>query len=123
MSLKPYYFILFIIFLSSSASAVLLLYYLNPELDPKIAFSLMSAALFLAGSSFLSLFLFFLKKIYYRGEVYLSTMSASIRQAILLVVGGVMMGLLYGLGLYETKLILMVWAALACLEIMIQALE
>lgn len=66
MTLKPYFFILLIIFLSSSASATLLLFYLNPEQDPHLAFSLMTVAVALAGSSFLSVFLFFLKKIYYR---------------------------------------------------------
>lgn len=123
MSLKPYFFILFIIFLSSTSSAALLLFYLNPELDTKLAFSLMTFALFLAGSSILSIILFFLKKIYYRGEVALSTMSASIRQSILLVIGWLMMGLLFALQIADNQLIAMVWAALACFEIMIQALE
>lgn len=123
MSLKPYFFILFIIFLSSSASAGLLLFYLNPELDPKLAFSLMTIALILTGSSFLSGFLFFCKKIYYRGDVTLSTMSASIRQSLLIMLGAVMMGILFALHIYESRLIMMVWAALACLEVMIQAVE
>lgn len=123
MSLKPYFFILFIIFLSSSASAGLLFFYLNPEQDPKLAFSLMTIALVLSGSSFLSVFLFFLKKIYYRGDVTLSTMSASIRQSLLIMLGAVMMIILYALHIYESRLIMMVWAAIACLEVMIQAVE
>lgn len=123
MSLKPYYFILLVIFLSSAASVILLYFYLNPELETVIAFSLMWSALFLAGSSFLSLFLFFLKKIYYRWEVYLATMSASIRQAIFIVIGCLFTAFLYGISLFERNLILMVWAAIGCLEIMIQAIE
>jgi hypothetical protein len=123
MSLKPYFFILLVIFLSSSASAGLLYFYLNPEQDPKLAFSLMAIALTLAGSSFLSVFLFFLKKIYYRWDVTLSTMSASIRQALLILFGSGMMAVLYALHIYESRLILMVWAAIACLEVMIQAVE
>lgn len=123
MSLKPYFFILFIIFLSSSSSVVLLVFYLNPELDTKLAFSLIGFALFLVGSSILSMFLFFLKKIYYRGEVTLSTMSASIRQSILITIGFLMMSLLFALQIHNNQLIAMVWAALACFEIMIQALE
>lgn len=66
------------------SSAALLLLYLNPELDTKMAFSLMGFALFLTGSSFLSLFLFFIKKLHYRGEVTLSTMNASIRQGMII---------------------------------------
>ena len=50
-------------------------------------------------------------------------MSASIRQAILLSIGILMMWVLYGLQITENKLIAMVWAALGCFEIMIQALE
>jgi hypothetical protein len=83
----------------------------------------MAIALTLAGSSFLSVFLFFLKKIYYRWDVTLSTMSASIRQALLIVFGAGMMAVLYALHIYESRLILMVWAAIACLEVMIQAVE
>jgi hypothetical protein len=123
MSLKPYFFILLIIFLSSSSSAALLLFYLNPELDMKIAFSLMAFALFLAGSSIMAMILFFCKKLYYRGEVTLSTMSASIRQGILFVIGGIMMALLFGLQIAESQLIAMLWAALMCVEIMFQAME
>jgi hypothetical protein len=123
MSLKPYFFILFIIFISSASSATLLLFYLNPELDTKVAFSLMAFALFLAGSSILAMVLFFLKKIYYRGEVTLSTMSASIRQGILIVIGIIMTALLFALRIAENQLIAMVWAAIACFEIMVQAIE
>jgi hypothetical protein len=64
-----------------------------------------------------------MKKIYYRGEVTFSTMNASIRQALLLTIGGLMMGLLWALQIYELNLVLMVWAAIGCLEIMIQTLE
>ena len=123
MSLKPYFFILLIIFLSSSTSAGLLLFYLNPELDPTLAFSLMGIAVLLAGSSFLAAFLFFFKKIYYRGDVTLSTMSASIRQGILIMLGVFMMTMLYAFHIFESRLIMMIWAAIACLEVMIQAVE
>ena len=67
--------------------------------------------------------LFFMKKIHYRGEVSLSTMSASIRQSIFIILGLIMTAVLYGLSIAEYRLILMVWAAIACLEIMVQAIE
>ncbi len=123
MSLKPYYFILLLIFTSSSISVGFLLFYMNPETDPKLAFSLMGATLGLAGMSFLSWFFFFLKKIYYRWDVTLSTMGASIRQAILCILGGFMMLILYAFHIFEPRLILTAWTALACLEVMIQAVE
>lgn len=123
MSLKPYFLILLVIFLSSSLSAWLLFFYLNPELDPKLAFSLMGIAILLAGSSFLAFFLFFLKKIYYRWDVTLSTMSASIRQGMLIMLGTFMMTILFAFHIFESRLIMMIWAAIACLEVMIQAVE
>ncbi len=50
-------------------------------------------------------------------------MSASIRQGMLLIIGALMMALLIALQIAESRLIMMVWAALACFEIMIQAIE
>jgi hypothetical protein len=60
---------------------------MDPTTALVMAFSLMSMAVFLASSSLTSLVLFFLKKIYYRGDVNISTIHASIRQAILLSAG------------------------------------
>ena len=84
MPLRAYFFILFLIFLASTASMGMLYWYMDPTTNVMMGFSLMSMGLFLAGSSFLSLALFFMKKIYYRGDVHISTIHASIRQAILL---------------------------------------
>ena len=123
MSLKPYFFILLVIFLSSSTSALLLLYYMSPEKDIQTALILMGISVFLASSSILSMFIFFVKKIYYRGDVTMSTMNASLRQSILVTLGGIMMFILYVLHLFEPKLIMIVWAAVGCLEVMAQAIE
>jgi hypothetical protein len=101
----------------------LLLFYMNPESDPKMAFWLMGTGVFLASSSFLSVFLFFFKKIYYRGDVSLQTMNASVRQGILLSVWGILMIALRSLHIYEPRLILTVWLTLGCLEVMIQAVD
>ena len=50
-------------------------------------------------------------------------MSGSVRQAILIIIGTIMMAILVALQIAESRLIMMVWAALACFEIMIQAIE
>ncbi len=84
MPLRAYFFILFLIFAASSASMAMLYWYMDPTTNVMMGFSLMSMGLFLALSSFLSLLLFFTKKIYYRGDVNLTTIHASIRQAILI---------------------------------------
>jgi hypothetical protein len=66
MPLRAYFFILFLIFLASSASMAMLYWYMDPTINVMMGFSLMSMGLFLTGSSFLSLALFFIKKVYYR---------------------------------------------------------
>ena len=123
MPLRAYFFILFLIFSASSASMAMLYFYMDPTNAMMMAFSLMSMAVFLTSSSFLSLILFFLKKIYYRGDVHIGTIHSSIRQAILLSIGGIMMAFLYGVHIYESRLIATVWLTLGCIEVMAQAIE
>ena len=96
---------------------------MNPVAEPLIAFSLMWLGTFLASSSFLAFFIFFSKKIYYRGDVSISTMNASLRQGILITIGGFLTLALRALHIYEPRLILTVWMVISCLEVMIQAIE
>ena len=96
---------------------------MSPEKDIQTAITLMGTSIFLSGSSILSMVVFFMKKIYYRGDVSISTMNASVRQSILMTVGGIIMFILYVLHLFEPKLIMIAWAAMACLEVMAQAVE
>lgn len=123
MPLRAYFFILFLIFSASSASMAMLYFYMDPTTAPMMGFSLMSMGGFLATSSALSLILFFVKKIYYRGDVHLTTIHASIRQAILLSVGAILMIALYSFHIYEPRLIVTVWLTLGCIEVMAQAIE
>ncbi len=125
MSLKSYLFILFIIACTSVSSIILLLFYMNPVPDDarKIAFYLMWGAIFLASSSIFSPIIFFIKKIYYRGDVSILTMNSSVRQAILFTLWMLSMMLLYFFRIFEPKLISTIWLAIWCLEVMIQAIE
>ena len=50
-------------------------------------------------------------------------MNASLRQAIFITIGIMLMLTLRAFHIYESKLILTVWMVLACLEVMIQAVE
>jgi hypothetical protein len=50
-------------------------------------------------------------------------MNASVRQAILLTLGGIAMVILYFFRIFEPRLIAMIWLAIGCLEVMIQAIE
>lgn len=123
MTIRLYAFILLIILITSVSSATLLVNFMNPESSMTLAFSLMGVSVFLASSSLLTFFIFFIKKVYYRGDIQLSTMNASLRQSILISLGGLATLGLYILDIPETRLILMIWATVACLEVMVQAIE
>jgi hypothetical protein len=101
----------------------MLYWYMDPTTNVMMGFSMMGMGLFLTLSSFLSLGLFFVKKIYYRGDVYVSTLHTSIRQSILISVGSILMIGLYGAHIYEPRLIATVWLTLGCIEVMAQAIE
>jgi hypothetical protein len=55
--------------------------------------------------------------------VSISTLNASVRQSILITAGGIMTFTLYALQIFEPRLIMIVWAAVSCLEVMAQAVE
>ena len=125
MPIKSYIFILFLIFGASISSVLLLLFYMNPVPTEtrNIALFLMGTAFFLSSTSFLAPLLFFMKKIYYRGDVTVSTMNASLRQAILITLGTMMTVFLFMFGVVEARMIAAVWAIVGCIEVMIQAIE
>ena len=87
MKIKAYLLTVFLIFITSLISALLLLFYMDPETNKLIAIITMGLACFLASGSLLSLLIYFFKKIYYRGEVYVHTVNSSLRQGIFLALG------------------------------------
>lgn len=66
MPIRSYIFVLFIIFITSSISVGLLWFYMNPLTNPELALALLGTGVFLSLGSILIIFLFFLKKVYYR---------------------------------------------------------
>lgn len=100
---KGPFFILWIIFLTSSLSAALLLNYLDPETNFKVAFTVMGAAVFLAGASFSSIAFYSFKKIYYRGEIHPGVFFASVRQGILFSLVGIGLVALHSFGLLTPR--------------------
>lgn len=97
MKKNIYLLIIFIIFLSSTTSTLLLFFYMNVENNLIVGFTIIGIASFLASSSFLSLLIYFFKKIYSRGEVYISTIHSSVRQGILLSLGYIILIFFYSL--------------------------
>lgn len=75
--------IILTIFIVSGLSFFLILNYMDPFVTPKIAVSFLIITFFAWVSSFLSLIIYFFKKIYYRWEVYIYHIKTSFRQAVL----------------------------------------
>lgn len=73
-------FIIFIIFLFSLVTFVLLLNYLDPYEYKLLSIILMMFTFILGVSSLLTVIIYFLKKIYYRGRVYIYHVLSSFRQ-------------------------------------------
>lgn len=123
MSLHLYFSLLLIIFITSSTSVGLLYFYMNPIPNPERALILMGIGSFLALVSLLAPIIFFLKKIYYRGDVNLGVMHSSLRQSILLGLLAIFMGIMTLYKVTETKVLVAAIATVLCIEIMFQALD
>lgn len=123
MSVRLYFFLLLIIFLASSTSVGLLYFYMNPIPNPERAIFLMGIGIFLACSSLLAPILFFLKKIYYRGDVNISVMHSSVRQSLLLVLLMIFIIIMQLYTVQETHILLAAIFTVLCIEIMFQALD
>jgi hypothetical protein len=76
---------------------------MNVENNLMVGLTIMGIASFLASSSFLSLVIYFFKKIYFRGEVYISTIHTSLRQGILLSLSSMGIITFYSLGVLNPK--------------------
>lgn len=73
-------FIILLIFIFSSISFYFILNYLDPYEYKTFSISLIIISFILSVSSFLTLLLFFLKKVYYRWNVYVYNVISSFRQ-------------------------------------------
>ncbi len=81
-SIKIYLITLLLIFLTSWISMILLLHYMDPESNLKVALATMWVAAFLTFSALLTLIIYFFKKIYFRWEIFMTHLNASLRQGI-----------------------------------------
>jgi hypothetical protein len=54
---------------------------MDPYVTPRLAVSFLVVTFFASLASFLSLFIYFIKKIHYRGDVYIYHVKTSFRQA------------------------------------------
>lgn len=122
MRISPYVTTLFIIFILSSISALLLYFYLDPERNLTIAYSTMGTALTLSIASFSGMFLYFFKKIYYRGLISAGTLHSSVRQGFLLAFGLLGIAIFHKLGILNYKTGSLLLFIIFLMELMIQSI-
>ncbi|MDD2565822.1 MAG: hypothetical protein PHZ26_01755 [Candidatus Gracilibacteria bacterium] len=121
-TIKAYLLTLFIIFLTSLLSMILLFYYMDPESNLSVAIATITTASFLSLSSLFTLVIYFFKRIYYRGEMFISNLNSSLRQGILL--AGYILGVItfYSVGVYNLKTAILLLISLIFIELIFQSM-
>lgn len=122
MRITPYITTLFIILILSGVSAFLLYMYLDPERNLAVAYWTMGTALTLAVASFSGMFLYFFKKVYYRGIVSPHTMHSSVRQGFLFAGGLLGLAIFHKLGILNYKTGGLLLFIIFLVELMIQSI-
>lgn len=75
---------LLFIFFVSLITGLLILFFLDPYRDVVVSLITIGITFVLFGTSFFSLVLYFFKKVYYRGEIFMDHIFSSMRQAFLI---------------------------------------
>lgn len=115
--------VLTIILLLSITSATLLYFYVDPERNLVVAYATMGIALSLASMSIISMILYFIKRVYYRGIVTVSALHASIRQGCFVTAGLVGLVAFQKLGILNLRTGGLIFFILFLFELMIQSLS
>ncbi len=115
--------ILFVLFLVSSVTVYLILHYVDILENTYLALSAIIFSYILCVSSFFTFILYFFKKIYYRGNVYIYHILSSFRQGFLISIFGASMIYLNKLWAPLVLTGLIISFSLFSLELMIQNTE
>lgn len=97
MTKKLFLLIILCTFLISSFSLFLIFNYLDPYRNEIVSIATIGISFLLSVTSFVAILLYFFKKIYYRGEVFLSHIFASLRQGFLVaifLIGGILFSII-----------------------------
>ncbi|MDD2515973.1 MAG: hypothetical protein PHF46_01040 [Candidatus Gracilibacteria bacterium] len=87
MKTRFYYLLgIFITFIASAISLVLILNNIDPDVNFKMGSIILIISSFFMLNSFLALCIYFFKKIYYRGEIYIKNINSSLRQGSLIAI-------------------------------------
>ncbi|NUJ98200.1 hypothetical protein HGA92_05450 [Candidatus Gracilibacteria bacterium] len=116
-------FIIFITFLITLGTFFIVLNYLDPYKNTFIALGALSFSFILSLSSILSLFIYFFKKIYYRGEVYIFHILSSFRQAFMVSIFIFGLFLFFHLGALSIVTFFLLFILLFLIELFIQSMQ
>lgn len=122
-TIRIYLITLLIIFFTSCVSMVLLLHYMDPETNLRVAFATMWVATFLTASSIITLIIYFFKKIYFRWEIYLSNLNASLRQSIFLTSYMIWIVVFIWMWVYNIKTAVLLFVVLLFIELIFQTIS
>lgn len=122
-TIRIYLITLVIIFFISSLSLLLLLYYMDPETNLSVAIVTISVASFLTICSIITILIYFIKKIYYRWEMFLSYLNSSLRQWIFLSVWIIWTIVFYSIWVYNIKTIWLLLFTLILVELVFQTIS
>jgi len=123
MKKKLLLFILFIVLLISLSSLLLIIFFVDPYSNKAIWVISIIGSFVLSVTSFFTLFLYIVKKIYYRGDVFLYHVYTSFRQWFFLSLFASSLFVLYYFDIYGFVNIIWVFMFLFFTELFIKNLE
>lgn len=112
--------VLLSIFIISWLNLILIFNYLDPYRNETISFLSFLTMFFLFVTSFFSIILYIIKKVYYRWEVFLSHILSSLRQAILITILIISIWVFFSLWVLSYSTILLSFFILILLELLFQ---
>ena len=123
MKKKILLLILLLIFIISCITLVLIYNFLDPYRNILISYISIIISWFLCLSSFFTIILYILKKVYYRWEVYLAHIFTSLRQSIIFTIFLFTNIIFYFYNIFSISTILLIFLICFFLELLFQNLS
>ncbi|HRI36200.1 MAG TPA: hypothetical protein PK765_03935 [bacterium] len=123
MRVTPYILLLLIIHITSVLSMYLLYRFMDIERDIVLSVGSMGISALLAVMSLVGIVLYFIKRIWYRGEVSFATLMTSVRQGTLLAIFLLAMIAFHRFGIMQVSTVGLLASTLICLELLIGSLD
>jgi len=120
MTRKFLLLIILCIFFLSSTTLFFILNYLDPYRNELVSIITITVSFLLCVTSFVSIMLYLFKKVYYRGEVFLSHIFSSLRQAFLISIFFIGIMLFQIVGVFSLVTIFLFFIILSFIEMMFQ---